>query len=128
MQIPVAGGTGQKHFSRVVECSGTQAALDNATALVATGGRTIIAGYHQGGQRTIDMPAWKWKGIAVAYADEREPVCYIEGMHLALRAIASRKIGPWAVLIHEAGMKKVDEGLRLLRSRPVGCTKAVLWL
>ena len=43
---------------RVIECAGTQEALDVASRLVTTRGRLVIAGFHQDGPRTIDLQSW----------------------------------------------------------------------
>jgi threonine dehydrogenase-like Zn-dependent dehydrogenase len=60
-------------FDVVVEAAGTQSALDTASRLVATGGRLVLAGFHQDGPRTVDMQSWNWRGIDVVNAHERDP-------------------------------------------------------
>src|SRR4051794_35906007 len=65
-------------FDVVIECAGTQSALDTASRLVATRGRLVIAGFHQDGPRTVDMQSWNWRGIDVVNAHERDPHRYVD--------------------------------------------------
>src|SRR5205085_8191991 len=67
-------------YECVIECAGTQAALDRASELVAERGRLVVAGYHQDGLRTVDMQSWNWRGIDVVNAHERDPLVYVDAM------------------------------------------------
>ncbi|MBV8973020.1 MAG: zinc-binding dehydrogenase, partial [Sphingomonadaceae bacterium] len=57
--------TGGAMCTRVIEAVGKAWPLDLASALVATGGRLVIAGYHQDGPRQVNLQDWNWKGIDV---------------------------------------------------------------
>ncbi|MBN1237463.1 MAG: zinc-binding dehydrogenase [Gammaproteobacteria bacterium] len=113
-------------YARVVECTGVQQGLDAAADLVATGGRLVVAGYHQEGLRTVNMQQWNWKGIDVVNAHERAPARYVGGIRNALDAIRERRLDPWPLLSHRFGLHDIDRAFRLLAERPDGFTKAVL--
>jgi threonine dehydrogenase-like Zn-dependent dehydrogenase len=122
------GGSDAGAYECVVECTGSQGGLDSASALVGTGGRLVIAGYHQDGDRRVDMQSWNWKGLDVINAHERDPARYLEGTRAALEAIRRREIDVWPLLTHSVCLDQIDRGFELLRSRPEGFTKAILWL
>lgn len=118
----------QGRHARVVECTGVQQGLDAATKLVATGGRLVVAGYHQEGLRTVDMQEWNWKGIDVINAHEREPRRYVRGVRAALDAIRERRLDPWPLMSHSFSLAELGAAFRMLAERPDGFTKAVLVL
>src|SRR3954447_15170529 len=74
-------------FDVVVEAAGTQATLDLAAELTDTGGRLVIAGFHQDGRRTVDLQLWNWRGIDVINAHERDPSVALDGIRRAAAAI-----------------------------------------
>jgi threonine dehydrogenase-like Zn-dependent dehydrogenase len=51
----VRNATRQQLCQVVIEAGGAQETLDIASALTATRGRLVIAGYHQGGPRSVNM-------------------------------------------------------------------------
>jgi NADPH:quinone reductase len=71
--------TGGRLCDVAIEAVGSQPALDLAGSLVAEGGRLVIAGYHQDGQRQVDMQSWNWRGLDVVNAHERAPEAYRRG-------------------------------------------------
>jgi threonine dehydrogenase-like Zn-dependent dehydrogenase len=111
-----AGG----RFERVIECAGTQAALDTASGLVAERGRLVIAGFHQDGRRTIDLQSWNWRGIEVVNAHERDPAVYVEAMREATQM--DLDLGPF--LTHRFPLHRLGEAFEAARSRPAGFLKA----
>jgi len=48
----------------------------------------IVAGYHQGGLRQVNMQLWNWRGLDVINAHERDPAVYLQGMQAAVDLIA----------------------------------------
>ena len=109
-------------FERVIECAGTQSALDTASRLVAERGRLVIAGYHQDGPRIVDLQSWNWRGIDVVNAHERDPATYVRGM----REAAELDLGMDRLLTHRFPLERADEAFELARTRPDGFVKAVL--
>lgn len=106
-------------FEVVIECAGTQDALDKASRLVATRGRLVIAGFHQDGPRTVDLQSWNWRGLDVVNAHERDPLAYVDAMREAVRAL-----DPRALLTHRFPLERLDDGFEAARERPDGFVKA----
>lgn len=115
-------------WPRVIDCTGTQEGLDLATALVAPGGRLVIAGFHQDGLRTIDMQEWNWKGIDVVNAHERDHAVALRGIRSAIAAIEERRLDPWPLMSHRFGIDELDQAFHALESRPDGFIKGYLAL
>ena len=109
-------------FERVVECGGTQSALDTASRLVATGGTLVVAGFHQDGPRTVDMQSWNWRGIDVVNAHERDEAVVVEGMRQAADGIFDLE----RLITHRLPLTRLGEAFELARTRPPGFVKAVV--
>ncbi|MFL5926970.1 MAG: L-iditol 2-dehydrogenase [Gaiellaceae bacterium] len=109
-------------FDRVIECAGTQSALDTASRLVATGGVLVIAGFHQDGPRTVDLQSWNWRGIDVVNAHERDERFVVDAMREAARGIFDVK----RLVTHELPLARIGEAFELARTRPSGFVKAVV--
>jgi threonine dehydrogenase-like Zn-dependent dehydrogenase len=118
------GATAKGPFQRVVECAGTQAALDTASALVAERGRLVIAGYHQDGLRNVDLQSWNWRGIDVVNAHERDPNTRAEGMRAAAALLAAAEIELAPLLTHRFPLVRLNEAFEAAHTRPPGFVKA----
>jgi threonine dehydrogenase-like Zn-dependent dehydrogenase len=110
-------------FDRVIECAGTQAALDTASRLVATGGVLVIAGFHQDGPRTVDLQSWNWRGIDVVNAHEREEGVVVAGMREAASGIFDLD----RLVTHRLPLARLGEAFELALTRPPGFVKAVVF-
>jgi threonine dehydrogenase-like Zn-dependent dehydrogenase len=108
----------------VIEAVGSQAALDLAGALVAEGGRLVIAGYHQDGPRQVNMQEWNWRGIDVVNAHERAPEAYRRGLREAVEAVVAGRLDPRALVTHAFPLDRLDAALDAARDRPAGFVKA----
>jgi threonine dehydrogenase-like Zn-dependent dehydrogenase len=109
---------------RVIECAGTQSALDKASALVATHGRLVVSGYHQDGPRTVDLQSWNWRGIDVVNAHERDPFVCVEGMREAVRLANGGELRIEPLLTHRFPLDQLGPALDAAASRPPGFVKA----
>jgi NADPH2:quinone reductase len=109
-------------FERVIECAGTQSALDVASRLVATGGVLVLAGFHQDGPRTVDVQSWNWRGIDVVNAHERDDAVVLDAMREAARGIFDID----RLVTHAVRLERLDEAFELARTRPSGFVKAVV--
>jgi len=118
---PVAG-----EFDVVIEAAGTQAALDAASRLVATGGRLVIAGFHQDGPRTVDMQSWNWRGIDVVNAHERDARAYVRGLREAVELACTGALDVEALVTHRLPLERLADAFELARTRPPGFLKAVV--
>jgi len=111
---------------RVIECVGKQWPLDLAGDLVGTGGRLVIAGYHQDGPRQVDMQGWNWKGIDVVNAHERDPAVQLRGLHEAVAAVAEGRLDPAPLYTHRYPLGRLGEALDATRDKPAGFVKALI--
>jgi threonine dehydrogenase-like Zn-dependent dehydrogenase len=113
-------------FDVVIEAAGTQGALDTASALVAPGGRLVVAGFHQDGPRTVDLQSWNWRGIDVVNAHERDRQVVVEGMREAVRLAAEGALDVASLVTHRVALPELARAFELARTRPAGFLKAVV--
>lgn len=116
------------HFPRVIEAAGEQSTLDVASALVAEGGRLVIAGYHQDGPRRVDMQQWNWRGIDVINAHERDASIAARGLREAMCAIEDGRLDPFVLLTHRYPIDALSCAFEAIRTRPQGFLKATVAL
>jgi threonine dehydrogenase-like Zn-dependent dehydrogenase len=108
---------------RVIEAVGHQDALDVASRATRERGRLVVAGYHQDGQRRVDMQLWNWRGIN---AHERDPALYVRGMREAIAATLDGTLDISPLITHTLPLDRLDAALRLTVERPAGFLKAVV--
>jgi threonine dehydrogenase-like Zn-dependent dehydrogenase len=135
----IAAGTGHREIvaqvnaltagrgcDRVIEAVGQQCTLDLASALVGAGGRLIVAGYHQTGERRVDMRLWNWKGIDVVNAHERDPTIILRGIREAIEAVSSGLLDPSPLYTHFYALEDLAAALNATRDKPPGFVKALV--
>jgi threonine dehydrogenase-like Zn-dependent dehydrogenase len=110
---------------RVIEATGKQAPLDLAGELTRVRGRLVIAGYHQGGPRRVNMQLWNWRGLDVVNAHERDPAIYLQGMREAVAAVAVGRLDPRG-LYTEYPLDQLGDALETTEHRPGGFMKALI--
>jgi NADPH2:quinone reductase len=110
----------------VIETAGTQSALDAASRLVATGGRLVIAGFHQDGPRTVDLQSWNWRGLDVVNAHERDPRRAVEGIREAVGLAATGELDVSTLVSHVFALDDLDAAVRAAAERGPGFVKAVV--
>ena len=118
--------TGEAMCARVIEAVGKQWPLDLATALVGTGGRLVIAGYHQDGPRQVNMQDWNWKGIDVVNAHERDPAVQRRGVEEAVAMVAEGRLDPAPLYTHRFALAELGEALAATRDKPGAFVKALV--
>jgi len=116
--------TGGAGCERVVEAVGQQWPLDLAGELTRERGRLIIAGYHQDGNRQVNMQLWNWRGLDVINAHEREPAVYCEGVQAAVDAVASGELDPSPLYTHSFQLNDLSHALNAMKERPQNFLKA----
>ena len=112
--------------ARVVEATGHQGPLNLATEITRERGRLIIAGYHQDGMRQVNLQLWNWRGLDVINAHERDPHVYVEGICMAVEAVASGRLNPSLLYTHRFALEELGEALEAMRSRPANFMKALI--
>ncbi|MEX0772932.1 MAG: zinc-binding dehydrogenase [Balneolales bacterium] len=111
---------------RVIEATGKQGPLDLAAQLTAEKGRLIIAGYHQDGQRQVNMQLWNWRGIDVINAHERHPMEYIKGIKRAVKAVEQEVIKPFPLFTHTFSKNNIQQAFKIHQQKPEGFMKALI--
>ena len=118
--------TGGVLADRVIEAVGKQWPLDLAGEITRERGRLVIAGYHQDGPRQVNMQLWNWRGLDVINAHERDPRVYVQGIRLAVDAVASGRLDPAPLYTHTYPLEELDRALNDTRDRPDGFLKALV--
>ena len=116
--------TGGAGCERVIEAVGLQEPLDLASELTRVGGRLIIAGYHQDGLRQVNMQLWNWRGLEIINAHERDLAVVLEGMRMAVDAVARGTLNPMPLYTHKATLEQLPLVLAAMQQRPDGFLKA----
>jgi NADPH2:quinone reductase len=111
----------------VVEAAGVQETLDLAGYLCRTGGRLVVAGFHQDGPRTVDMQLWNWRGVDVINAHERDPAVSIRGVRAAARMVASGLLNP-DPLYRVYPIARLNDAFDAAATRPPGFVKSLVRL
>ena len=110
----------------VFEAGGAQATLDLASTLCRTGGRLVIAGYHQDGMRTVDLSLWNWRCLDIVNAHEHEASRHVTGMRRAFGLVQRGVLNLDALFTHRVGLDGLSGAFAWIRDRPDGFLKAVV--
>lgn len=113
-------------YQRVIECVGSQEALDAASELAGTRARLVIAGYHQDGDRRINLQTWNWRGLDVINAHERDPAQYRRGIEDAIDRVVSGELDPWPLFTHQFPLEDISAAFDSLGHRPAGFLKGLV--
>jgi L-iditol 2-dehydrogenase len=122
----VAGLTDDRGVDVSIEATGTQAALSMLEGLTRMSGTVTIAGYHQGGQRSIDLATWNWKAFRIVNAHFRDVGLIMNGMRAAGRLLASKRITMEPLVTHRFPLERIAEAFDIAVERPEGFVKAVV--
>lgn len=112
----------------VVEAAGVQGTLDLSGWVTKVRGRLVIAGFHQDGQRTVDVQGWNWRGIDVVNAHERFDEVRLDGIRAAVDAVASGRLDPTPLYTDTRPVARAGEAFDLLLDRPDGFLKSMVLL
>lgn len=112
-------------FDVVIEAAGTASALDLVAPAARIRGAVVIAGYHVGSPRAIDMQAWNWKGLSIVNGHERDDATRVLGMRKALALLSHGRFG-FDFVTHTLGLDAIDTAFGLLRERPADFLKVVI--
>lgn len=109
----------------VVEATGKEAPLQLAGDLVRTRGTVVIYGYHQEGQRTVNIGQWNWKGIDVVNGHERDTARYVEGMRRGMALAMHGRVQLSPLVTHEFSGEDINAAFSMAEEKPFGFIKAV---
>ncbi|HEV2128057.1 MAG TPA: zinc-binding dehydrogenase [Thermomicrobiales bacterium] len=117
---------GDRGMDVVVEASGTPSGLTLAGKMVRAHGVLSIIGFHQGGDRQVDVEMWNWKAIDVVNAHVRRREDLLESMRIGLDLEAKGLIDLGSLVTHRFSLDEVDQAYTTLRDKPPGFVKAVI--
>lgn len=120
--------TGGRGADVVIEATGEQRPLDLGGELTRVRGRLVLAGYHQGGPRMIDLQLWNWRGLDVINAHERAPEVYLQGMRDGVARLAAGELVLAPLVTHRFPLRDIDRGFQVAAERPSGFLKAIIEL
>jgi threonine dehydrogenase-like Zn-dependent dehydrogenase len=109
-----------------IEAAGVQQTLDAAAAVVREGGRLVIAGYHQDGNREIDLGSWNWRGLELVNAHERDTAALVDSMRAAVALAAAGALDVERLVTHRFPLARLADAFEAARTRPSGFVKAVV--
>jgi L-iditol 2-dehydrogenase len=89
-------------------------------------GTVVIAGYHQGEPRQVDLATWNWKAFRIANAHFRDLGVIMDGMRRAGRLLASKRIAMESLVTHRFPLDRIDDAFRAAVEKPPGFVKAVV--
>ena len=115
-----------KFCDRVIEATGKEWPLNLSIELTAEKGKLIVAGFHQGGMRSLNVQLLNWRGIDMINAHERDPQQYLNGIRKAFLAIETSKMDPFPLFTHTYALADLDQALQNLEHRPDGFIKALI--
>ncbi|MGH7509203.1 MAG: MDR/zinc-dependent alcohol dehydrogenase-like family protein [Gemmatimonadales bacterium] len=118
--------TGGKGVDTAIEAVGLEGPLNLAAELTRIRGRLVIAGYHQGGSRQVNLQLWNWRGLDVINAHERDPAVYLEGIREAVNLVLSGALDPAPLYTHRFALDRLDEAFATMQERPDGYLKALV--
>jgi threonine dehydrogenase-like Zn-dependent dehydrogenase len=118
--------TGGTFCDCVIEATGKEWPLNLAGELTRVHGRLIVAGFHQDGMRQVNMQLWNWRGLTVLNAHWRDPADYIQGIRMAVDAVASGALDPQPLFTHRYALADLDQALNDTITRPEGFMKGLM--
>ena len=110
----------------VAEVTGNEAALQLAGDMTAVHGHLSIAGYHQGGMRSINMALWNWKAIHIANAHERRDWRCAGLIQNALTLIQKGFLNTKDLMTNVYGFDEINKAYYELKHKPDGYIKGVI--
>ena len=114
-------------FDVVVEAAGVQSALDLIADAVRIRGTVVVYGYHLGGDRSVNMQLWNWKGLTVVNGHERDNAVYAHGMQKALQMLRYLRFA-FDFVSHRFPLEEINEAFSVIEERPRDYLKAAIEL
>lgn len=109
----------------VIEFSGTASGLSAAGDLTRTLGRLVIGGYHQHGERSLDIDWW-YRGLDIVNAFTPDRGLMRRAMKDGMSLAASGAVDLPGLVTHRLPLDRLDDAYALLADRADGFIKAVV--
>ncbi len=124
----VAGMSDNRMCDVVFEAVGRQETLVLATELAAQQGQLVLAGYHRGGWRQVNMEIWHQRNLDILNVHNSEPEALRKGLRLAVDEAGSGRLNPGPVCTHIYALTELGEALQTTRQQPDGFLKAMIMM
>ena len=92
--------TGGAGADVTIEITGSQAALEAIGDCTRMSGTLVIAGYHQGPPRRLNLGEWNWMAFRIVNAHFRDVATILRGMRIGMRLLTSGRLtldGAWDI-------------------------------
>jgi len=113
-------------FDVVAEVSGSQPGITLAGEITGVHGVLSLVGFHQYGDRTINMELWNWKALTVINAHERRGNEMIRCIEQGLELISCGRLNTKDLITHRFKLEDIDQAFESLVSKPKGYRKAIV--
>jgi threonine dehydrogenase-like Zn-dependent dehydrogenase len=113
-------------FPLVQEFSGFESGLRLAGDLTAINGTLGIGGWHQGGDRTLDIRQWGWKGLTAINTHERDSAFQTACCQNALDMLVAGQWNFKGMVRHIYGLDEFDKANTDMEQKPKGFIKALI--
>jgi L-iditol 2-dehydrogenase len=108
------------------EMTGVQAGLDVLDRVTRMSGTVVIAGYHQGPPRQLNLGKWNWMAYRIVNAHFRDVRTILRGMAIAMRLLMSGRVSMEGLVTHRFPLEEIDAAFRTAIERPSGYMKATV--
>lgn len=110
----------------VSEFSGTESGLRLAGDIVGVHGTLGIGGWHQGGDRTIDIRRWGWKAFTAINTHERRQLFQTECCERSLDMLSRDLWDFKGVTNHVYGLDEFDRANEEMATKPTNIIKSAI--
>jgi threonine dehydrogenase-like Zn-dependent dehydrogenase len=112
----------------VAEATGKPEGLELAGNLTGVHGFLSVVGYHQNGNRSINMELWNWKAFSMINAHERRFDVHVKCMKQGFTMIEKGLFRAKEMVTHEFRLDEVDKAYKNLVSKENNFIKAYIRL
>jgi 2-desacetyl-2-hydroxyethyl bacteriochlorophyllide A dehydrogenase len=108
------------------EITGVQPALDLLGEVTRMSGTVVIAGYHQGPPRSLNLGEWNWMAFRIVNAHFRDVATILRGMRIGMRLLTSGRLSMDGLVTHRFGLDGIDDAFRTAIGKPPGFVKSTV--
>jgi len=109
-----------------IESAGNQQSLDLTAAIVRMEGKLEIFGFHQGGDRRVNLAYWNWMAFQVVNGHSRSAHHYLKGMNLGLSLLEKGKLNMKDLISHRFTLDEINHGFDHAIQKPKGFIKGII--
>jgi L-iditol 2-dehydrogenase len=120
----IDGLTGGRGVDVSFEVTGAQQPLNWLGDVTRMSGKIALAGFHQGGNRTLPMAQWNYMAFQVLNCHFRDVGVINDGMARAMRLLRSRRLSVERLVSHVFPLDSINEAFATLHEKPAGFVKA----